>query len=123
MNSSNQYCLYFIAIEGENTVTLVSKPAGKRVIGTANTFDYPILSSVTLMCIVYPTPSDPVTYQWNTEGCYNETRCFPAGQTTPSISIDDLDAGTITCTATVLDVKHTSNEFTLRISGIFLHSV
>jgi len=118
--------IFLTAIEGETTVTLASNPAGIRVSGAANTFDYPILSSVTLMCIVYPTPSDPVTYQWNTEGCYvnnvNESRCFPAGQTTQSVSEDDLiaiDAGTITCTTTILGVEYTSNEFTLRISGMW----
>jgi len=70
---------------------------------------------------VYPTPSDPITYQWNTEGCYVQ-RCFPAGKITQSVSEDDLlakDAGAITCTATILGVNYTSDEFTLHISGMF----
>jgi len=118
-----------IVFDGKTKAIIASDPAGIRVSGAANTFDYPILSSVTLMCLVYPTPSDPVTYQWNTEGCYvnnvNERRCFPAGQTTQSISEDDLiaiDAGTITCTATILGEKYTSGEFTLRISGM-IHAI
>ena len=117
---------FVLTVVDEDTwVTIVSDPAGTRVSGSANTFDYPILSSVTLTCMVNPTPSVPVTYQWNTEGCYvnnhNERRCFPTGKTTQSVSEDDLiakDAGTITCTATILGVEYTSDEFTLRISGM-----
>ena len=123
VNSSDH--IAFTVVDGETTVTIVSNPGGTRVSGSTNTYDYPILSSVTLTCIVYPPPVAPVTYQWNTEGCYvnnrGERRCFPAGQTTQSVSEDDLiakDAGTITCTATILGMKHTSDEFTLRISGM-----
>ena len=123
VNSSDH--IVFTVVDGETTVTIVSNPAGTRVSGSTNTYDYPILSSVTLTCIVYPPPSAPVTYQWNTEGCYvnnrGERRCFPAGQTTQIVSEDDLlakDAGTITCTATILGMRHTSDEFTLRISGM-----
>ena len=123
--TNNTNHLVLTAIDGETAVTIVSNPVGTRVSGAVNTFDYPILSSVTLACMVYPTPSDPVTYHWNTEGCYvnnrNERRCFPTGKTTQSVSEDDLiakDAGTITCTATILGVEYTSDEFTLRISGM-----
>ena len=123
-----QACIIIIVltdVDGDTHVIIVSDPAGIRVNGSANTFDYPILGSVNLTCLVNPTPSDPVTYQWNTEGCYvyndNERRCFPAGKTTQSVSEDDLlakDAGSITCTATILGVEYTSDEFTLRISGM-----
>jgi len=107
-------------------VSIVSDPAGTRVSGAANSFDYPILSSVTLTCMVNSTPSAPVTYRWNTEGCYADIRkrknCFPLHKTTQKLTKHNLlavDAGTITCTATILGVEYTSNEFTLRISGKF----
>ena len=109
-------------------VTIVSSPAGTPVSGSTNTFDYPILSSVTLTCMVNPTPSSSVTYQWNTDGCYTNTQftgsnpeCFPHGKTTQSVTGNDLradDAGTITCTAMISDSDLiTSGPFTLRISG------
>ena len=109
------------------TVTIVSSPAGTPVSGSTNTFDYPILSSVTLTCMVNPIPSSSVTYQWNTTGCYTNSKftpsnpeCFPRGQTTQSVTGNDLnaeDAGTITCTVTISGSDYTSEPFTLRISG------
>ena len=76
--------------------------------------------------MVEPTPSS-VTYQWNTAGCYTNSRftsgspqCFPHGQTSPSVTGNDLlaeDAGTITCTVTISGRDYTSEPFTLRISG------
>ena len=85
------------------------------------------MSSVTLTCMVNPTPSSSVTYQWNTDNCYTHTRftsgnpqCFPHGQTTQSVTGNDLnakDAGTITCTVTISGSNYTSEPFTLRISG------
>ena len=108
-------------------VTIVSSPAGTPVSGSTNTFDYPILSSVTLTCMVDPTSSSSVTYQWNTAGCYTNSKftgsnpeCFPLGQTTQSVTGNDLnaeDAGTITCTVTISGSDYTSEPFTLRISG------
>ena len=109
------------------TVTIVSNPAGTPVSGSTHTFDYPILSSVTLTCMVEPMPSSSVTYQWNTTGCYTNTQftssgpeCFPHGQTTQSVTDSDVnaeDAGTITCTVTISGSDYTSEPFTLRISG------
>ena len=109
------------------TVTVVSSPGGTPVSGSTNTFDYPILSSVTLTCMVNPTPSSSVTYQWNTAGCYNNAQftgsnpeCFPHGQTTQSVTGNNLnaeDAGTITCTVTINGSDYTSGPLTLRISG------
>ena len=113
------------------SVTIVSSPAGTPVSGSTNTFDYPILSSVTLICTVEPLPplslSIDVSYQWNTTGCYTNTgfnsgnpQCFPRGQTTQSVTGNDLnaeDAGTITCTVTISGSDYTSEPFTLRISG------
>ena len=109
------------------SITIVSSPAGTPVSGSANTFDYPILSSVTLTCMVNPTPSSSVTYQWNTAGCYTNSKftgsnpeCFPHGQTTQNVTGNDLnaeDAGTITCTVTISGSDYTSEPLTLRISG------
>ena len=117
----------FIFVYTAPTVTIVSSPAGTPVSGSTNTFDYPILSSVTLTCMVHPTPSSSVTYQWNTAGCYNNPKftgsnpqCFSRGQATLSVTGDDLnaeDAGTITCTVTISGSDYTSEPFTLRISG------
>ena len=77
--------------------------------------------------MVNPTPSSSVTYRWNTDDCYTHTRftggdpqCFPHGQTTQSVTGNDLnaeDAGTITCTVTISGNDYTSEPFTLRISG------
>ena len=109
------------------TVIVVSSPAGIPVSGSTNTFDYPILSSVTLTCMVEPMPSSSVTYQWNTTRCYINSQftdgnpeCFPHGQTTQSVTDNDLnaeDAGTITCTVTISGSDYNSKPFTLRISG------
>ena len=107
------------------TVTIVSTPVGTPVSGYTNTFDYPILSNITLTCTVDPSPPAGATYQWNTEGCYvnsrGEMRCFPTGQTTQSVTGYHLlaeDAGTITCTVTIGGNDYASGSLTLRISGI-----
>ena len=107
---------------------IVTNPAGTLVSGSTNTFDYPILSNVTLTCNV--TLSDGSTpmmtnYQWNTTGCFannfhNTPTCFPTDQTTQSVTGNNLlakDAGTITCTVTINDESFTSESLTLRISG------
>ena len=117
----------FSGVDSQFTVTIVSIPAGTAVSESDNTFDYPILSSITLTCMVIPTPLSSVTYQWNTAGCYTNSRftgsnpeCFPHGQTTQNVTGNDLnaeDAGTITCTVTISDGDYTSEPFTLRISG------
>ena len=108
-------------------VTIVSSPVGTPVSGSTNTFDYPILSSVSLTCMVNPTPSSSVTYRWNTTGCYNNSQftpsnpeCFPHNQTAQNVTGNDLnaeDAGTITCTVTISGSDYTSDPFTLHISG------
>ena len=109
-------------------VIIVSSPAGTPVSGSTNTFDYPILSSVTLTCMVDPTPSSTVTYQWNTTGCYTNSKfthhsnpqCFPHSWITQSVTGNNLnaeDAGTITCTVTISGSDYISEPFTLRISG------
>ena len=112
-------------------VTIVSAPAGTPVSGSTNTFDYPILSSVTLTCMVTPSDGGSIifavtNYQWNTEGCFtnnahNTPTCFPTGQTTQNVTGNNLlaeDVGIITCTVTIGGVDYTSGPLTLRISGI-----
>ena len=79
--------------------------------------------------MVEPTPSSMVTYQWNTGGCYNNSKfrytCFPHDQCTQNVTAYVIaeDAGTITCTATFNNISITSDPFTLRISGEQLASV
>ena len=111
------------------TVTIVSSPAGTPVSGSSNTFDYPILSSVTLTCMVDPVPAaiSNVSFSWNTTQCYSNPNfnngnptCFPHGQTTQIVTDDDVtaeDAGTITCTVTISGTDYISEPFTLRVSG------
>jgi len=111
-------------------VIIVSDPAGIPVDGQSNTLSYPILSSVTLTCMLVNGESmsgATALYQWDTRGCYTNTNfnggapsCFPTGQTTQSVTGNDLtaeDAGTIHCTITIGDVHYTSSPMTIRISG------
>ena len=112
------------------TVAIISIPAGTPVSGSVNTFDYPILSRVTLICTVRADDESSIivnSYQWNTAGCYTHPNrnngyptCFPVGQTTQNVTDGDVtaeDAGTITCTVTISGSDYTSGPFTLRISG------
>ena len=112
------------------TVTIVSSPAGTPVNGSTNTFDYPILSSVTLTCNVTSDDGSSFTvtsYQWNTDGCYTHPdfhggspNCFPVDQVVQSVTDDDIvaeDAGTFTCTVTINGNNYTSELFILRVSG------
>ena len=117
-------CYYFTA----PTVTIISNPASTPTSGSINIFDYPILSSVTLTCMVDPSPSTTITYQWNTTECYTninynngEPGCFPHNQTMQTITDNAVtaeDAGTITCTVTISGTKYASKPLTLRISGM-----
>ena len=112
------------------TVVIVSNPSGTPVSGSNDTYDYPILSSVTLTCMATATGGSTLTvtnYQWNTTGCYTNPAhnsgnpaCFSTGQTTQNVTDNDLtaeDAGTITCTVTIGGVDYTSGPLTLHISG------
>ena len=75
--------------------------------------------------MVDPSPPAGATFQWNTTECFTNVRhsipaCFPTGQTTQSVTDDDVtaeDAGAITCTVTIGGVDYTSEPLTLRISG------
>jgi len=117
-------CICFVGVNGQFTVTIVSNPAGRLVGGS--TYDYPVLSSVTLTCMVDPSPPGGATYQWNTGGCFTNGHiitptCFPTGQTTQSVTGNSLlahDAGTISCAVTIGSDAYTSGPLTLRISGI-----
>ena len=117
---------HFVTVVDGQIVTIVSTPPGTPVSELINTFDYPLLSSVNLTCMVDPLPSGYVVYTWDTTGCYvnnrGERHCFPNGQTTQSVSEHDVfakDAGTITCTAITNNGSFTSEPFTLRISGMY----
>ena len=109
------------------TVNIISSPVGTPVSGSTNTYDYPILSNVTLICLLDPLPSTNATYSWNTTRCYRNTnyaggssRCFPNSQTTENVTGYNLtaeDAGTITCTITINGNEYTSGPYTLRISS------
>ena len=121
--------VYISGIDSQFTVTIVSTPAGTPVSASINTFDYPILSSVTLKCNVTSNNGSSFTvtsYQWNTAGCYTNTnfntnspRCFPRGRITQHVTdhyVNAEDAGTITCTVMINGSNYTSDPFTLRIS-------
>ena len=120
--------MYFLYVAPR--VAIVSNPLGTPVSGSDNTFDYPILSSVTLTCNVTSNDGSSFTvtsYQWNTGGCYTHPmsnsgypRCFPHGQTTQNVADDDVtaeDAGTITCNVTISGRDYTSDPFSVRVSG------
>ena len=82
--------------------------------------------------MVEPSSLTVTSYQWNTDDCYtnmqftpSNRQCFPHGQTTQSVTGNNLnaeDAGTITCTVTISGSDYTSGPFTLRISGEQLRS-
>ena len=77
--------------------------------------------------MVEPSSLTVTSYRWNTAGCYTNSKftpsnpeCFPHGQTTQSVTGNDLnaeDAGTITCIVTISGSDYTSEPFTLCISG------
>ena len=125
------FCFLFdLYLTGVNiNVTIITAPEGIPVNGSYNTFDYPILTSVSLMCIATLPGGSQVTatsYSWTATNCYNRTGgvqspCFYNGGRTGNIITGDSllapDAGSVTCTATVAGVDFTSEPLTLRISG------
>ena len=120
----------YIGVDGQ-TVTIVTDPAGTPVDGQPGTFDYPILTRLTLMCMAIASDGSPVTvtsYSWTAINCYTRTGgvenpCFysvgnPTGQNvTSSGGILATDAGTVTCTTTIDGMYYTSDPLKLRISG------
>ena len=118
-------CVHYAGVDGQYTVTIVSTPAGTPVSGSTNTFDYPILSNVTLTCMVDPSPPAGATYRWSTSCFTNDIHtdqtCFPIGQTTQIVTGYHLlaeDAGPIACTVTIGGIDYASDLFTLRVSGM-----
>ena len=110
-------------------VTIVTEPEGTPVTGSNDTFDYPILSSVSLLCMTTTADGSSVTvtsYSWTATNCYSHTDgvndpCFySGGRTGYNVTGADLlaqDAGTVICSATVDGINFTSDPLTLRISG------
>jgi len=121
----------YVGIDGQTySAKIVSNPTGTLVNLATNEFDYPILSNVTLTCMVTSGDGSPFTvtgYRWNTNNCFtnsihNTSTCFPTNQTTQNVTGNNLlaeDAGIITCIVTIDGVDITSGPFTLRISGIY----
>ena len=120
------YIYTYVGVDSQ-TVTIVTDPAGVPVDGQYNTFDYPILTSVTLMCIATAadrSPANVTSYHWNVINCYDDDGVYPCfysqGQTAQNITGYNLlaiDAGTMNCTATIDGTNYTSDPLTLRISG------
>ena len=114
-------------VDGQYTVTIVSTPAGTPVSGSTNTFDYPILSNVTLTCMVDPLPPADATYRWSTS-CFTNDRhtdqtCFPVGQTAQNVTGYHLlaeDAGFIGCAVIIGGDEYVSNVYRLRITGSYV---
>ena len=117
----------YVGVDGQN-VTIVTNPAGVPVDGQNNTFDYPILTKVILMCMTTAdgSPANVTSYRWDAINCYNDSHdvnnsCFYGrGQTNQIITGNNLraeDAGTVSCTATIDGTDYTSDPLTLRISG------
>ena len=113
----------YLGVDDQN-VTIVTDPAGTPVDGQPNTYDYPILTNVTLMCVAATVDGSPVTYYWNDMN-YDSTgdsdnACFYGSHTGQNLTINDLlaeDAGTVICIATIGGTNYTSNPLTLHISG------
>ena len=120
--------LYLIGVVSQN-VSIVTDPVGTAVDGQPGTFDYPILTSVTLMCMATASDGSSVAvtfYSWAADDCYTraggvEDPCFygnnPTGQNITGTNLLAVDAGTVTCTATIDGMDYTSDQRTLRISG------
>jgi len=104
------------AMNNFTSVMIVSHPAGTLVNGSNNTFTYPILSNVTLMCITTPLPSATASFEWSVQEC---AECFPINKTNQNITGNNLtpnDAGTFNCSVRDGGDTFYSDPFTLRIS-------
>ena len=122
------YVAHIIGVDSQ-TVKIITDPAGIPVDGQPNTYDYPILTSVTLMCMVTPvngSTSTVIAYQWRAGDCYHSSKrgfdlCFYGngitGQNITGTDLSAKDAGTATCTAFIDGTTYTSESLTLRISG------
>ena len=120
------HCSFDVGVDGQ-TVTIVTDPAGVPVDGQNNTFDYPILTSVTLMCLATAadgSPANVTSYHWNVIDCYVDSGDYPCfysgnktGQNITGENPIANDAGTVSCTAIIDGTNYTSDPLTLRISG------
>ena len=122
-------CLFNFLIDLNISVTIVTDPEGTPVNGSNNTFDYPILTSVSLLCMATTEDGSSVTvtsYSWTATNCYNhaggvQSPCFYSsgciGYNITDNSLLAPDAGTVTCTVTIGGVNFTSDPLTLRIAG------
>ena len=122
-------CLFDYLTDLNINVTVQTDPEGTPVNGSNNTFDYPILTNVSLLCVATTADGSLVTvasYSWTATSCYNRTGgvhspCFySGGRTGYKITDNSLlapDAGTVTCTATVGSASFTSDPLILHISG------
>ena len=122
----------YVGVVGQNVI-IVTDPDGIPVDGQPNTFDYPILTNVTLMCMATTTdgsPANVTSYYWIATKCYNSTDdikfsivdpCFyngsHIGQNLTGTDLLAQDAGTVICIATIGDTNYTSDPLALRISG------
>ena len=120
----------YVGVDGQN-VTIVTDPAGTPVDGQPGTFDYLILTRLTMMCMETAADGSSVivtAYWWTATNCYDrsggvQNPCFySVGNTTgqnvtSSGGLLAPDAGTVTCTATIDGMEYTSDPLTLRISG------
>ena len=120
ISSITYVILLYVGVDGQ-TVTIVTDPAGVPVDGQNNTFEYPILTSVTLMCIATAadeSPANVTSYRWSS---MDITINNPNSH---AITFDNLlaqHAGTVNCTATIDGTDYTSDPLTLRISGELNH--
>ena len=123
----------YVGVDGQ-TVTIVTHPPGIPVDGQDNTFDYPILTNVTLMCTATTADGSPATvtsYRWNAIHCYTrsggvEDRCFydtnQIGQNITGNNVRAQDVGSVHCIATVNGSDYPpSDPLTIRISGKLLY--
>ena len=119
----------YVGVNVQN-INIVTDPIGLPVAGQINTFDYPILTSVTLMCRVALSNGSlatTISYNWMATDCYSNTvggtkNCFySSGHTEQNFTGNDLlakDAGTVECEV-IIDEDACYSQITLRISGTF----
>ena len=110
-------------------ISIIRSPAGIPVSGLHNTIYYPILSNVTLTCLVMDEIDTVTSYWWNTD-CYTNSAyndgnpsCFPHDKTTQNVTGTSLtaeDSGTISCVVNINGVNISSDPLTIRISGMLL---
>ena len=112
----------YVGIDGQ-TVTIVTDPAGVPVDGQNNTFDYPILTNVTLMCVATAVDGSPATvtsYSWKSDFNIEAGQLALEQRIEQNITVNNLraqHADTVNCAATINGTNYASDPLTLRISG------